>query len=129
MELKHGELTDRIIHTYYEVYNEVGCGFLEKVYENALAVALRQAGLRPEQQVPLAVHFRGEVVGDYSADLVVNGLVVLEVKAARTMDPIFEAQLLNYLRATDMEVGLLLSFGPKVGFRRLVFDNSRKLRR
>ena len=127
-EFKHRELTERIIRVFYEVYNELGHGFLEKVYENALAIALSQAGTEVRQQMSLTVRFRGNVVGEYVADMVVNDLVLIEVKAARDMEPAFEAQLLNYLRATEIEVGLLLNFGPTPSFKRLAFDNTRKKR-
>jgi len=123
---KHRELTEKIIGVFYEVYNELGHGFLESVYEEAMAVALPQAGLKVERQVPLRVTFRGVVVGDFRADLLVESAVLLELKASRDIDPAHEAQLLNYLRATEIEVGLLLNFGPKPQFKRLVFENSRK---
>ena len=124
--LKHRELTEKIIGVFYEVYNELGHGFLESVYEEAMAVALPQAGLKLERQVPLRVTFRGAVVGDFRADLLVENAVLLELKAAREIEPVHEAQLLNYLRATQIEVGLVLNFGPKPQFKRLVFENSRK---
>jgi len=124
--LKHRELTEKIIGVFYEVYNELGHGFLESVYEEAMAVALPQAELKLERQVPLRVTFRGAVVGDFRADLLVDNAVLLELKAAREIEPVHEAQLLNYLRATQIEVGLVLNFGPKPQFKRLVFENSRK---
>jgi len=124
--LKHRELTEKIIGVFYEVYNELGHGFLESVYEEAMAVALPQAGLKLERQVPLRVTFRGAVVGDFRANLLVENAVLLELKAAREIEPVHEAQLLNYLRATQIEVGLVLNFGPKPQFKRLVFENSRK---
>ena len=124
--LKHRELTEKIIGVFYEVYNEMGHGFLESVYEGAMGVALPQAGLKLERQVPLRVMFRGAVVGDFRADLLVENAVLLELKAAREIEPVHEAQLLNYLRATQIEVGLLFNFGPKPQFKRLVFENSRK---
>jgi GxxExxY protein len=127
--LKHQELTHKIIGVFYEVYNELGYGFLESVYEKALAVALAQAGLRVERQLPIPVWFRGHQVGDFAADLLVEQAVLLELKAAREFDSSHEAQLLNYLRATSIEVGPLLNFGPKPQFKRIVFDNERKSRR
>jgi GxxExxY protein len=123
---KHRELTQRIIGVFYEVYNELGHGFLESVYENAMAIALREAGLAAFQQAPVTVRFRGEIVGDFRADLLVDAAVIVELKAVSAIDPAHEAQLLNYLRATDIEVGLLLNFGPKPQFRRLAFSNERK---
>jgi GxxExxY protein len=119
-------LTEKIIGVFYDVYNELGHGFLESVYEGAMAIALGQAGLHIERQIALKVVFRGEVVGDSRADVVVERAVILELKAASGIDPAHEAQLLNYLRATEIEVGLLLNFGPRPQFKRLVFENSRK---
>ncbi len=124
--LKHGELTDTIIGVFYGVYNELGYGFLESVYENAMTIALRQAELVVEQQVAVPVRFRGEVIGSYYADMMVDSTVLLELKCARTLEKSHEAQLLHYLRATDIEVGLLLNFGVRPQFRRLLFDNDRK---
>jgi len=126
VDLKQHELTERIIGLFYDVYNELGHGFLESVYEQALAIALAQAGSAVERQVPVLVWFRGRQVGDFRADMVVERKVLLELKAARTIDEAHEKQLLNYLRATDIEVGLLLNFGIKPQFRRLVYENERK---
>ena len=123
---KHQELTRKIIGVFYEVYNELGHGFLESVYEAAMPIALREAGLKVETQVPIGVYFRGNRVGDFRADLMVENAVLLELKAARALDSSHEAQLLNYLRATEIEVGLLLNFGIKPEFKRLAFDNERK---
>ncbi|MEK6303007.1 MAG: GxxExxY protein [Acidobacteriota bacterium] len=123
---KHGELTQKIIGVFYEVYNELGHGFLESVYEEAMLIALTETGLRTGQQVQTLVWFRGRKVGDFKADIFVEGSVILELKAARALEPVHEAQLLNYLRATDIEVGLLLNFGVKPQFKRLAFDNDRK---
>lgn len=122
----HEDLTGWIIGVFYQVYNELGHGFLESVYERAMALALAQAGLSVERQWPIAVRFRGHVVGDFAADLLVNRAVLLELKARRTTEPVHEAQLLNYLRATDVEVGLLLNFGPKPQVKRLAYANDRK---
>ena len=126
MDLKQHELTERIIGLFYDVYNELGHGFLESVYEQAPAIALAQVGSAVERQVPVLVWFRGRQVGDFRADMVVERKVLLELKAARTIDEAHEKQLLNYLRATDIEVGLLLNFGIKPQFRRLVYENERK---
>ena len=123
---KHEEITDRILSGFYRVYNQLGYGFLEKVYENSLAVAARRLGLRVEQQFPIKVEFDGEVVGEYFADLVVDDVVVVEVKSAKLLLPEHDAQLLNYLKATHFEVGLLLNFGPQPECRRKVYDNERK---
>ncbi len=124
--LKDGELTEKIIGVFFDVYNELGHGFLESVYLEALALALTATGLRVDRQVPLAVWFRGNLIGEFRADLLVENSVILELEAVRTLDPSHEAQLLNYLRATDVEIGLLLNFGPKPEFKRLVYDNVRK---
>lgn len=125
-ERKHWDLCHEIIRVFYEVYNELGYGFLEAVYEEAFARALREAGFLVDRQVPTPIWFRGAVIGDYKADLIVNGKVLLELKAAQGIDPAHKAQLLNYLRATELEVGLLFNFGPKPHFQRFVFENNRK---
>jgi GxxExxY protein len=125
-KLLHRALTERIIGAFYTVYNALGPGFLEAVYEKALAIELGEAGLHTVSQQPIAVRYRGHVVGEYFADLLVEHLVILELKAIQRLDAVHEAQLLHYLRATEIEVGLLLNFGPKPEFRRLVFENPRK---
>ena len=117
-QYKHSDVTDRIIGVFYDVYNVLGYGFLEKVYERAMVMRLEKAGL--------AVYFDGELIGHYIADLVVNDVVLVELKAADVSAPEHEAQLLNYLRATDIEVGLLLNFGDKPKVVRRAFDNHRK---
>ena len=126
--LLHEELTDKILKCFYAVYNELGYGFLESVYEEALFIALTEAGLKVGRQALLTVWFRGKAIKGFQADLIVEDKVILEIKAVRVFEPAHDAQLLNYLRATEIEVGLLLNFGPKPEFNRLVFDNSRKLR-
>lgn len=123
---KHSDLTESIIGVSYEAYNELGQGFLENVYEHAMVLALKAKGLEVQHQVPLPVLFRGQKIGSYEADLVVNGVVLLELKACRALDPSHEAQLLNYLRCTRIEVGLLLNFGPRAQVRRFIFQNERK---
>jgi GxxExxY protein len=125
----HSELTEKIIAVFYEVYNELGHGFLESVYAEAMSRALRSTGLTVEREVCLNVWFRGEPLAQFRADLLVNHLVLIELKAVKTLEPVFEAQLLNYLRATEIEVGLLLNFGPRPIVRRLVFSNERKNQR
>lgn len=103
------------------VSNTLGAGFLEKVYENALIVELKKLNLKVEQQKKIQVKYEGAVVGDYVADLVVNDSVLLEVKAVKEMNEIFQAQLLNYLKATGLRVGLILNFGTtKLGIKRMV---------
>lgn len=125
--LKHKEITDEILYAFFKiVYPALGFGFLEKVYENAMVIALREMGLKVEQQVKIVVYFAGQVVGEYYADLVVEGCVVVELKAVQNLLDEHDAQLLNYLRATEYEVGLLLNFGSQPRFRRKVFDNERK---
>jgi len=125
--LKHAELTERIIGVFFDVYNELGHGFLESVYQRALGFALLDAGISVQEQVPISVWFRQRNMGDFKADMLVEGKVLLELKAARSIDLAHEKQLINYLRATDIEVGLLLNFGVKPEFRRLVFENTRKI--
>jgi GxxExxY protein len=124
--VKLGGTTEKIIGVFYDVYNELGHGFLESVYEGSMVIALREAGLRVVQQQPIAVFFRGQLVGDFRADLIVDDEVIVEVKAARAIEPAHEAQLMNYLRASRIEVGLLMNFGPKAEFKRFIFDNDRK---
>lgn len=123
---KHKELTEVIIGIFYEVYNELGFGFLEKIYEEAMARVLRAKGFEVKQQAPIPVWFRGEKIGFYEADLVVANLVLVELKACKGLDSSHESQLLHYLRATEIEVGLLLNFGPRPHVRRLIFTNERK---
>jgi len=124
--LKHAGLTEKIIGVFYDVYNELGYGFLECVYEESLVIALQQAGLAANRQVPLPVWFRGYRVGEFRADLLVENSVLLELKSARSLEPAHEAQLLHYLKSTEVEVGMLLNFGARPQFRRLLFDNERK---
>lgn len=124
---KHGQITQKIIGFFFEIYNELGHGFLESVYEKSLEVALNSIGIKVCRQIEIPVSFRGHLVGDFSADMLVENCVLLELKAARSIDPSHTAQLLNYLRATQIEVGLVLNFGLKPEFKRLLFDNPRKL--
>jgi len=126
---KHKETTDKIIKVFYEVYNELGHGFLESVYERSLEIALSSLGLKVCRQIQIPVWFRGKPVGDFTADMLIEDCVLLELKAARGLDSSHQAQLLNYLRATEIEVGLLLNFGLKPEFKRLIFDNPRKASR
>jgi GxxExxY protein len=122
MELLYKELTDEIIKTFYDVYNELGYGFLEKVYQNSLYLELKNRGFKVEAQKQIKVYYKHKEVGEYYADLI----VILELKAAEAIVREFEFQTINYLRGTNIEVGLLLNFGPKPEFRRKVFENSRK---
>ncbi len=120
---QHSELTDKIIKCFYDVYNTLGYGFLEKVYENALKVELKTQGHSVECQKPIRVTYKDTVVGDYYADMIVDNLVIIEVKACETLSLSHQYQLQNYLKATDIEVGLLLNFGHKPQFVRRVFSN------
>ena len=126
MELLHKDLTDTILKVYYDVYNELGFGFLEKIYQNSMYLELKARGLYVEPQKRIKVYFKGVEVGEYFADLVVNESVILELKATECIVQEFEFQLINYLKATEVEVGLLLNFGKNPEFRRKVFENSRK---
>ncbi|HET9180537.1 MAG TPA: GxxExxY protein [Candidatus Angelobacter sp.] len=123
---KHSKLADTVIGVFYEVYNELGFGFIESVYRNALQLALIEKGLAVEPEKPTSVYFRGKKVGDFRADLIVNDLVLLELQTAEAIAIAHEAQPLNYLRSTTLELGLILNFGPKPQVRRLLFDNDRK---
>lgn len=124
--LKHSEITGQLIKAFFNVHNTLGCGFLEKIYENAIALEARKLGLQIRQQMPIRVMYRGAIVGEYFADLIANEIVIVELKAVRQLAREHEAQLLNYLKATEYEIGLLLNFGLKPEFRRRVMDNSRK---
>lgn len=126
MTFKHTDLTDKIIRAFYTVYNKLGYGFLEKVYRNAMAIELSKQGLTVQPEAPIVVYYDGEVVGEYFADLLVAESVIVELKATRQLAGDHEAQLLNYLKATPYEVGLLLNFGPKPDVKRKAFDNTRK---
>jgi GxxExxY protein len=120
-QLLEGELTEKILGSAFKVLNILGSGFLEKIYENALVLELRRLEIEVEQQKPLKVHYEGVVVGEYLADLIVGGRVIVECKAVSHLDPAHEAQLLNYLKATNLRVGLLFNFGrPKLQYRRFV---------
>lgn len=129
MGLLHEELTDTIIKTFYDVYNELGYGFLENVYQNSLYQELKSKGHKVEAQKKITVYYKEVEVGQYYADLIVEDVVILELKAADYIVKDFENQILNYLRATDCEVGLLLNFGKKPEFKRKIFENKRKLRK
>ncbi len=124
--MKHEAITQKIIGAFYTVYNTLGYGFLEKVYENAIAIELRKQGLQVVCQLPIAVTYDGEIVGEYIADMLVENRVIVEFKAVRQLLTEHEAQLINYLNATPYEVGLLLNFGPQPKFIREIFDNDRK---
>jgi GxxExxY protein len=120
MALKHAELTEKIIGLCLQVFKELGYGYIESVYHRALVIALEEAGLKVESQVAIKVHFRGREVGTFVADLVVEGAVILELKSVAKLAPEHKAQLINYLKAAEMDVGLLVNFGaPRLDFQRL----------
>ncbi len=122
----HEEITSTIIAAYYDVYNTLGYGFLEKVYENALILELQKRGLNVKQQMPIKVYYEGQVVGEYFTDLLVNDVVIVELKAIEQIIKAHECQVVNYLKATNIEIGLILNFGPKAEFKRKIFSNTRK---
>ncbi len=123
---RYNELTEKIIKIFYRVYNKLGYGFLEKVYENAMMIELKREGIPSVSQSAIKVLYEDEVIGEYFADILVGGKVIVEIKATKGLVAENEAQLLNYLKATDFEVGLLLNFGPKPEIKRKIFDNFRK---
>ncbi len=125
-KMLHQNITDKIIKGFYTVYNTLGFGFLEKVYENSLYLELLSMGLRVERQKPIKVSYKGNQVGDYYADLIVEGIVIVELKAAEGLIEEHELQLINYLKATNIEVGLLLNFGKTPGIKRKIFNNEFK---
>jgi GxxExxY protein len=127
--MKHETLTRQIIGAFYTVYNALGYGFLESIYERALSFELARQGLLVEAQQPIRVYYAGHMMGEFFADLLVERSVIVELKAVRALAPEHEAQLLNYLNATHCEVGLLLNFGPSPQVKRKVFDNNRKVYR
>jgi GxxExxY protein len=123
---KHEDITRRIIGVFFDVYNELGYGFLESVYQEAMAIALESAGLQVEKEFGMEARYRGQVVGVFKADLLVNARVIVELKALKELGSAHEAQTLNYLRASVLEVALLFNFGPDPQIRRLAFSNDRK---
>ena len=122
----HQELSQNIIRIYYQVYNELGFGFLEKVYENAMFFELNNSGFFTQKQLPIKVHYKHREVGEYYADLIVENKIILELKAAESLAEEHECQLINHLKATDIEVGLLFNFGKKPEFKRKIFTNDLK---
>jgi GxxExxY protein len=125
MELLHKDITNAVIKAFYKVYNQLGYGFLEKVYENAMMIELKKMGLHCQKQRPIKVYYLGEEIGDYFADIVVEDIIILELKAAESLCEDHEYQLINYLKATDIEVDLLFNFGKKPEFKRKVFQNDK----
>jgi GxxExxY protein len=126
MAYLHQELTDQVIKSFYKVYNTSGFGFLERVYQNALFIELKNLGLKCETQKQIKVNYEGYEVGIYYPDIIVNDLLILELKAAESVVEEHELQLINYLKATEIEIGLLLNFGKKPEIRRKIFTNDKK---
>ena len=125
-EGRHSELTGKILGAFFQVQKELGFGFSEKVYEGALEILLLELGMNVARQQDINVFYHGKIVGEYKADLIVNGVVLLELKSVDKLIDAYEAQLLNYLKATEIEIGLLLNFGREAEFRRKIYDNPRK---
>jgi GxxExxY protein len=125
-EGKHSELTGRILGAFFQLHKELGFGFSEKVYESALEVLLNELGMNVERQKEICVYYHGKVVGNYKADMVINDVVLLEIKSVEKLIDAHDAQLLHYLKATELEVGLLLNFGRQAEFHRKIYDNPRK---
>ncbi|HLN74089.1 MAG: GxxExxY protein [Methylococcaceae bacterium] len=126
MDLLYKEITEKIIKGYFNVYNTLGYGFLEKVYENAMALELHELGLEVKCQYPIAVFYNSKKIGDYFADMLINNRVILELKASKHLMEEHECQLINYLKATNIEVGLLMNFGKEAEYKRKVFMNKFK---
>lgn len=124
--LQHKTITDAILKVFYDVYNELGYGFLEKVYQNAMYFELRSQGYKVEAQKQIKVYFKEKLVGEYFADLLVEDKVIVELKACELLMNAHVAQLMNYLKATSVEVGLVLNFGEAPEFKRIIFTNDRK---
>ncbi len=122
----YSELSDTIIKAFYKVYNTLGFGFLEKVYENAMIIELKKSGLQVEKQKPISVYYDEKIVGEYFADLIVDNKIIIELKAAESICAANECQLVNYLKATDIEVGLLLNFGKEPQIKRKVLTSDHK---
>ena len=120
MRLENEELTGTVINAFFKVYNTLGYGFLEKVYENALLLELRSRGIHCLSQYPVKVHYNNVEVGFYIADIIINDILIIEIKAAEGLCPEHDAQLINYLRATDLQIGLLLNFGKSPQFKRKI---------
>ncbi len=123
---KHTEVTDLIIKAFFSVYNTLGYGFSEKVYHGAMVVELRRLGAKVLSEHPIGVRYRGVIVAEFFADLLVNDYVIVELKSVKELLDEHSAQLLNYLKATNYEVGMLFNFGPEAKFQRKSYDNFRK---
>jgi GxxExxY protein len=125
-DLLHSDITNKVLKAYYIVYNKLGFGFLEKVYENAMIVELMEMNIFCERQKPVKIFYKEKIIGEYFADIMIENKVILELKAAEVLVAERELQLINYLKATELEVGLLLNFGKKPEFKRKFFTNDRK---
>jgi GxxExxY protein len=125
-EGKPSELTGKILGAFFQIHKELGFGFSEKVYESALEILLKELGMVVDRQKDIFVYFHGQVVGEYKADMIINGVVPLELKSVEKLVDAHDAQLLNYLKATEIEVGLLLNFGRQAEFHRKIYANPRK---
>jgi GxxExxY protein len=124
--LIHKSITDSILKAYYNVYNELGSGFLEKVYQNSMFFELKSFGLKVEAQKQIQVYFKNQLVGDFYSDLLIEDKVIVELKATEFLMDIHTAQIMNYLKATPIEVGMLLNFGEEPEFKRVIYTNDRK---
>lgn len=124
--MKHELITEKIIQAFYKVYNTLGYGFLERVYQNALCIELENMGFKAEKEKKILVYYNGNIVGEYYADLIIEDVIAVELKAIETLVEENEHQLVNYLKATKIEVGLLLNFGKKPQLKRKIFDNDKK---
>lgn len=125
--LLHRGITEAILKVYFEVYNELGSGFLEKVYQNAMYFELKDKGFKVEAQKQIKVYFKKQLVGEYFSDLLVEDKVIVELKATEMLMNVHMAQIMNYLKATQIEVGLLLNFGEEPEFKRVIYTNDRKV--
>ena len=124
--LLHKKITDEILKAYFDIYNQLGYGFLEKVYQNAIYFELKSKGYKVEAQTPIKVYLKGRLIGEYYSDLLIENKVIIELKACELLMNVHVAQLMNYLKATEIEVGLLLNFGEEPEFKRIIYTNDRK---
>ena len=122
----HKSITEDILKVYYDIYNQLGYGFLEKVYQNAMFFELRNKGYDVKAQSPIKVYLKGQLIGEYYADLIIDNKIIVELKACELLMSVHIAQLMNYLKATEVEVGLLLNFGEEPEFKRIIYTNDRK---
>jgi GxxExxY protein len=123
---KHADLSEKIIKVFFQVHTELGYGFSEKVYQKVFGIALRESGLKVDEQIPIKVYYHGQVAGEFFGDMLVNDVILLELKAVKSILEEHEAQLVNYLKATEIEVGYVLNFGSSAAFKRKILDNDRK---